>query len=182
MDIVTRLKRFMDSQNLTSSQFADAAGIPRPTLSQLLNGRNKTSEGAKKVSSDIIRKIHDAYPTLNILWLMFGDGDMETDANIEISAPQNVDYYSDFDLQDKENQDVQKHIDFEDEVPDFGSDNFTGSNSPFSDHDISRTNSTIQQPYQNNAPKMTIQPDRAKKVQSIMVFYDDNSFEIFRPA
>ena len=70
MDIVTRLKKFLDDTGISNSQFADTCVIPRPTLSQLLNGRNK------KVSDEVIAKIHRAYPTLNIMWLMFGDGEM----------------------------------------------------------------------------------------------------------
>ena len=70
MDIVSRLKRFLQQSGIANSQFADNCEIPRPTLSQLLNGRNK------KVSDEVIAKIHRAYPHLNIMWLMFGDGDM----------------------------------------------------------------------------------------------------------
>ena len=60
----------MNNAGISSSQFADTCDIPRPTLSQLLNGRNK------KVSDEVIGKIHRAYPTLNVMWLMFGDGEM----------------------------------------------------------------------------------------------------------
>ncbi len=70
MDIVSRLKSFLQQSGIANSQFADNCDIPRPTLSQLLNGRNK------KVSDEVIGKIHRAYPHLNIMWLMFGDGDM----------------------------------------------------------------------------------------------------------
>ncbi len=70
MDIVSRLKLFLQQSGIANSQFADNCEIPRPTLSQLLNGRNK------KVSDEVIAKIHRAYPHLNIMWLMFGDGEM----------------------------------------------------------------------------------------------------------
>lgn len=70
MDIVSRLKIFLQENGISNSLFADNCGIPRPTLSQLLNGRNK------KVSDELIAKIHAAYPALNVMWLMFGDGDM----------------------------------------------------------------------------------------------------------
>jgi predicted transcriptional regulator len=53
MDIVTRLKQFMDYTQLPSSQFADQAQIPRPTLSQIMNGRNK------KISNELITKLHE---------------------------------------------------------------------------------------------------------------------------
>lgn len=72
----------MDSKGIASTQFADMCEIPRPTVSQILNGRNK------KISDEIIRKIHSAFPSLSVSWLMFGEGDMESISNIQFSAPQ----------------------------------------------------------------------------------------------
>lgn len=83
MDLVNRLKHYMDTTQLTISQFADRCGIPRPTMSQLINGRNK------RISDEVINKIHNAFPGLSILWLMFGEGEMDANANIRISEPQN---------------------------------------------------------------------------------------------
>ncbi len=83
MDLVSRLKQYLDARQISVTQFADECSIPRPTGSQLLAGRNK------KVSDEIIGKIHIAYPDLSIVWLMFGEGDMTTDKNIKISEPQN---------------------------------------------------------------------------------------------
>lgn len=82
MDLVNRLKHYMDKSQVTISQFADRCGIPRPTMSQLMNGRNK------RISDEVITKIHNAFPDLSILWLMFGEGDMAPISNIEISEPQ----------------------------------------------------------------------------------------------
>lgn len=83
MDLINRLKYYMDSIGAPISQFADNCGIPRPSMSQLLNGRNK------RISDDVINKIHNAYPDLSILWLMFGEGEMMRVKNIEISEPEN---------------------------------------------------------------------------------------------
>ena len=70
MDIVIRLKEFIARLGISVSTFADNCGIPRPTLSQLLNGRNR------KISNEVLEKIHRAYPQVNMSWLMFGEGDM----------------------------------------------------------------------------------------------------------
>lgn len=83
MDLVNRLKFYMDSIKVPITQFADNCGIPRPSLSQLMNGRNK------RISDEVINKIHNAYPELSIMWLMFGEGEMLKPSNIEISEPQN---------------------------------------------------------------------------------------------
>ena len=69
-DIVSRLKHFLQQMGINTSSFADVCGIPRPSFSQLLSGRNK------KVSNEVIDKIHNAYPELSMMWLMFGDGEM----------------------------------------------------------------------------------------------------------
>lgn len=65
-----RLKLFMDAVGLTPSQLADRCGIPRPSLSAILSGRNK------KISDTLIGQIHAVYPQLSVLWLMFDEGDM----------------------------------------------------------------------------------------------------------
>ena len=93
MDLVSRLKFFMENANIGISQFADTCRIPRPTMSQILNGRNK------KISDELISKIHAAYPQLSVLWLMFGEGDMEIGGNIKISDGENASKNSSTDRQ-----------------------------------------------------------------------------------
>lgn len=179
MDIVDRLKLYIEHLGIASSQFADTASIPRPTLSQLLNGRNK------KVSNEFISKIHEAYPTLNVVWLLFGDGDMETSGNIQISEAKNA-----------ANQATSNTLfpdlkDIEDSTYSLNSDSEKRSNSFFNpENDISdpknarTTNDTrprdadLESMISNRASA----GDNIKKVQSIMIFYSDNSFETFFPS
>lgn len=79
MDLLTRLNDFMQKQRMSSSQFADAIGIPRPSMSQILNGRNK------KISNEFIEKLHQAFPALDMMWLLFG----EVTPNLNASLPDN---------------------------------------------------------------------------------------------
>ncbi|MDE7160333.1 MAG: helix-turn-helix domain-containing protein [Muribaculaceae bacterium] len=69
-NFANRLKVFIETEGLTNSQFADLCEIPRPSLSQIISGRNK------KISDILIGAIHQTFPKLNILWLMFGEGEM----------------------------------------------------------------------------------------------------------
>lgn len=98
MDFVNRLKLFMENGDISISQFADTCRIPRPTMSQILNGRNK------KVSDELIAKIHAAYPELSVLWLMFGEGTMLMQPNTQISEPQNARTSLDWAAQPSESQ------------------------------------------------------------------------------
>lgn len=180
MDIVNRLKFFMESQQIANSQFADTCRIPRPTLSQLLNGRNK------KISDELIGKIHEAFPALSVLWLMFGEGDMMIDENIEISEPQKG---------QKVNAQDEKYVDFQDIAP---------NNNPFQNilemeaNKFSRTKATMtstqqnesiggavdvqRQPESTKSTKVSISTDCNKKITNIVVFYSDNSFQSFAPS
>jgi Predicted transcriptional regulators len=217
MDIVSRLKQYLDLHQVSVTQFADACGIPRPSVSQLLNGRNK------KVSDEVISKIHTAYPDLSMLWLMFGEGNMESVANIEISEAQNQKNSAVSQPKAPVNQQNQQRIDFTSGNPQEKSEIFferesTGyphsereeftfepapASNPFpwtaSDpQPNSKTahgdqNSHGQQPAKpsvqhESAPQpvsqkqsITFNPEKGKRVVSIIVYYDDNSFEPFVP-
>jgi transcriptional regulator with XRE-family HTH domain len=67
----TRLKNWMESEGLKSSQLADNIGVNRATISHILSGRNKPS-------IDFLQKLLSAYPNLNANWLIAGIGYMKT--------------------------------------------------------------------------------------------------------
>ena len=100
--VIGRLKSFIDYLGYSNSQFADKAGIPRPTLSQLVHGRNKS------VSDTLLRKLYESFPQLNITWLLFGQGDMLSSSNFEISErqdPQNK-AYTDSQISDSQQSEI----------------------------------------------------------------------------
>lgn len=172
MDIASGLKKYMELKEIQISQFADTCGIPRPSLSQLLNGRNK------KVSNEVIEKIHRAYPDLSVSWLMFGEGDMLTNGNIEISEPQNDSFkydeptlFTDYDsVSDKPSQFANEHENSSNKI----SAEKTISFPPVTPH-------SVQSQQSDGASSMSLNMSKSRKVVSIMVFYSDNSFETFVP-
>ena len=66
-----RLKNWMESEGLKSSQLADNIGVNRATISHILSGRNKPS-------IDFLQKLLSAYPNINANWLITGIGYMDT--------------------------------------------------------------------------------------------------------
>lgn len=170
MDIVNRLTTFMETYGIGSTQFADACGIPRPTLSQILSGRNK------KISDAVIAKIHSAYPSLSVLWLLFGEGPMESGpaARVQSSvqeptpqvpaqpAPRNS-----FSVDQNENSDDMGGL-------------FSGDTLFFGDED-SEKESTKTVNTGAEEPVLTIPADGSKSIVNIMVFYSDNSYQSFVP-
>ncbi len=188
MDLVSRLKQYLDSRQISITQFADECGIPRPTGSQLLAGRNK------KVSDEIISKIHAAYPDLNIVWLMFGEGDMVTGANIEISEPQNTRISPAQQQQQADNQTLDFEIDFNENSSQNSSEKIqtpvpapeapatftfaSPAEPPVPPTPGSRPAETPDAPDEDS---ITLTPGKGKRVTGIVVYYDDCTYESFIP-
>lgn len=173
MDIVTRLKQFMVALNIANSQFADTCRIPRPTISQILNGRNK------KISDELISKIHEAYPQLSVLWLMFGEGDMIVGSNIKISEPKIGDNVSFNSVQNSDDESIMRSFDFDAPLLENQQENISVN--------IPQQNS-VQKVEYRESDKVAISKNNpvlinatSKRVIEIRVFYDDNSYEIFVP-
>jgi len=67
-----RLKNWMESRGLKSSELAHFIGVNRATISHILSGRNKPS-------IDFLQKLLSVFPKLNSNWLITGIGYMNTD-------------------------------------------------------------------------------------------------------
>lgn len=76
----TRLKLFLEVNNLTQAEFADNINVVRASVSHVLSGRNNPSY-------EFIRSVMQKYPTLNIEWLMFGKGKMYKDGSAALQKP-----------------------------------------------------------------------------------------------
>ena len=177
MDIVTRLKEFINYLNIPVTQFADNCSIPRPTLSQLLNGRNK------KVSDELIG--------------MFGEGDMLHNSNIEISRPKNDDIPVNSAIQSSEKEENSPSIDFNNLFTQNPSEKISVADSSKESSFRASLDFTADTNRQSDTQHMTIgsdfdgstasantitfNPDSNRKIVNIIVYYSDNSFESFVP-
>lgn len=62
-----RLEELLELLHLTPTQFANAIGVQRGTFQNALNGRNEPS-------LKIIMAIHNAFPDVELEWLLYGKG------------------------------------------------------------------------------------------------------------
>lgn len=162
MDIVSRLKQFISYLNIPVTQFADLCKIPRPTLSQLLNGRNK------KISDEILRKLHYKYPILNILWLLYGEGNMLLNNNSIPLKSQNPINFTD--------DSSEKNLINKLEYPNSEAIKKIGDNNASLD-----AKETISEHKNKVKSEIDSTLDLKKKIVNIIVYYSDNSFESFIP-
>lgn len=188
MDIISRLKQYIGYKRIPVTAFADKCGISRPSMSQLLNGRNK------KVSHELIQHVHDAYPDLNVLWLMFGQGEMLNDVtgksnkladvtddeatldNFNVSLPGAGNINTPVDDTDYAGQ----YLDFS-AIEDATEAATTGSMA--ADKMFRSVNGAEND---ENTPlddaEQSFDVAQPKKIVSIIVYYSDNSFESFGPT
>lgn len=172
-NFATRLKLFMDSIDVASSQFADSCEIPRPSFSQLLSGRNQ------KVSDVLISKIHSAYPQLSIMWLMFGEGKMLADESSDDSSESSS---------ESPDNDTAKNLHNLQENPSNPPANSGYSNLKGLTPTQNPTQSSIFQQLEDNKKIVELQMQIEKlqknprRVAQITVYYDDSTFETFIPS
>ncbi len=174
-NFATRLKLFMDTIGVASSQFADSCEIPRPSFSQLLSGRNQ------KVSDVLIKKIHSVYPELSIIWLMFGEGTMLS------GTPETSDNGNHSD-DAHHNVNPEKNGDDSGNNPIIGKQDCEYSNLGALTTTQTTHQSALQQRLEESNRIMELQMQienlqkNPRKVSQITVYYDDSTFETFVPA
>lgn len=177
MDIVNRLKIYMESKGIGSTQFADSCKIPRPTLSQILSGRNK------KISDEVISKIHNAFPQLSVMWLLFGEGQMELVANNQFSEPlKGVQTPSQTASTNAFSSTVNNTENTANQI-DSGLFGFDNTREPliFDEEEELHETKPSESTETCETPLVTIPADGTKSIVNIMVFYSDNSFQSFVP-
>ena len=160
--VAARLKLFIDTTGLTSSQFADMCGIPRPSLSQLLNGRNK------KISDVLVGQIHAAFPEMSVVWLLFGEGPVKVSSHNESSG------------------DADKR-DMADKIPTDGKQLPEFLNVEALKDGVSNSNLSKNQVFESDLKILDLQrqieklKQNPRKVVQITIYYDDSTFETFVP-
>lgn len=180
-NVAERLKTFIETKGLTYSQFADMCGIPRPSLSQLLTGRNK------KISDILVGQIHNMFPELSIVWLLFGEGPMENrkeNEETKINTPKDENFPDSlFSMEDPVQEDSKKI------VFNTGARQFTQisqGNGLKREPETSQHADLLIQNLQNKIKDLQGQIENLKKnprkVAHITVYYDDSTFETFFPG
>jgi DNA-binding XRE family transcriptional regulator len=84
-DFIKRLEIILDYYALSASGFADKIGVQRSSLSHLLSGRNKPS-------LDLILKIIENFPEVDLYWILNGKGnfpksEIKMESNFQTTTP-----------------------------------------------------------------------------------------------
>lgn len=159
--VAARLKSFINFMGLSDSQFADKCGISRPTLSLLLAGKNK------KISDVMLTQIHEAFPDVSILWLLFGEGEMIKKENSPSINPENADENLKFKNETTESDEQLNLVNLkqlENIIKDVVNKSFEASKTDLEEIVLKISGE-----------------ETLRKASKITVYYDDSTFETFVP-
>lgn len=75
-----RFKQLLEEKNLTATKFAALIKVNASAMSHILNGRSKPG-------FDVLDKIGQAFPDINLNWLISGKGKMYVTDNVSKPTP-----------------------------------------------------------------------------------------------
>lgn len=136
-----RFKQLLEEKNLTATRFAAMIKVNASAMSHILNGRSKPG-------FDVLDKIAQAFPDVNLNWLISGKGSLY---NNRISTP----------AKEVEKIHVQKNL-FEEEEKRFP---------------IEEKNTKAEEILRPAVSVASIPTAKGKKVKRIILFFEDGSFE-----
>lgn len=164
-----RIELLMKCFELSPSQFADRTGIQRASVSHIISGRNKPS-------LEVMQKISEAFPSVDIRWLMTGNGEEPIAGASKEIAGANVVENTLFPAQTlKPVPEAQTAVP---RVP--------AVNEPEPVRQPRRQSSTVHQQAERSPRKTVLQRmqqvhSNEKRIKEIRVYYTDGTYEILFP-
>lgn len=158
-----RILQLMKSANLSNAEFAEKIGISTSSLSHIFSGRNNPS-------LDVVMRIHKSYPSVNLNWLLYGEGEMyggveNSDADDNASAEASISI-SGFGLFDNMPENP--------EIP--------GNRQPVSDFSKNNASETGYSPSKIVERETVRYVERPQpQITEIRIFFDNGTYQVFKP-
>lgn len=160
-----RILQIMKSASLSNAEFAEKIGISTSSLSHIFSGRNNPS-------LDVVMRIHKSYPTININWLLYGEGEMTqersvvsdtTTDSVQINEPMQITGFGVF-----ENSSENREIPANGQVA-----------SEFCKDNASETTENGGKITEREVIKYIEKPQ--PKITEIRIFFDNGTYQVFKP-
>ncbi len=156
--MVNRIFAFIESMQLTPTEFADKIGVSRASISSIKTGRTQPT-------LSLVEKIKQHFPEIDINWLILGEGD----APIVNNKEQEIELFSE--------DGVKSDVDI---TPNSSNDNAVNE---YQAVYIAETPCKTDEGHQeiNKETNMLTQStfERKRSVKKVILLYDDGSFEEF---
>ena len=170
-----RIELLMKCYDLSPSQFAERTGIQRASVSHIISGRNKPS-------LEVMLKVYDAFPGVDMKWLMTGVGEEPVRSSMPEDVPSAIDtLFPGVDTAPQRPQQLENNL-------------FAPAVEPVQQEEPKPRRTPVQQPVREKAvpePRTrrapanrlaqvaALQPD--KKIKEIRIYYSDGTYETLVP-
>ncbi len=186
-----RIVELMSHFKLTAGALAEAIGVQPSSVSHVLSGRNRPS-------LDFVLRILEQYPEVSSDWLLHGSGKMLKQAQSENPLQGSL-----FGSEEESEADVRLEDEqIRESVADAASEQETvqQESAPVSSARSPRQEREVKPAVQKPAPRRAVQrnqsakseaakapaqedkPQSQRRIERIIIFYSDNTFEQFSPA
>lgn len=164
----TRLRQFLLAENISQSQFADTIGVARASISHILSGRNKPG-------FEFFTSLARHYPSLNLTWLITGNGRMYVTGGPQSAEDITQLQYSTPSAMNDSEGDLPPDTLPEEDLFSSVSDESAGRcrNRKFPDESPAPPEYSILRDISPKAPESA----GKRHISRVIVFYDDNTFE-----
>lgn len=152
-DFIKRLEIILDYYALSASGFADKVGVQRSSLSHLLSGRNKPS-------LDLILKIVESFPEVDLYWILNGKGNFpKSEMQNEVITVSSTPF----------EKNIPEEIKMENQPNLFSTEPIVGKN-------------RVDENFKNNFSNTRIleNPIMDSDIDQIVVFYKDGTFKSYK--
>ena len=149
MEIRDRFKMIIERKQLTAGEFAESIDVVPSTISHILSSRNKYP------STEVLLKLRQRYPDVNINWLLNGEGNMYNELRKEEQIPNEYSLFAD----NPENISMR-----------------------CSAGDTDRPLGHKEKETKTHVEKEIIYKEKPpRRITEIRIFFDDNTYETFKP-
>ena len=156
--MVNRIFTFIESLQLTPTEFADTIGVSRASISSIKTGRTQPT-------LSLVEKIKQRFPEIDINWLILGEGD----APIVNRSESETELFSDDEV--KAEIEVTQTLSNDDTANEYQA--VYIAETP---RKIEEEPQVVNQ--ETNAPVQSTS-ERKRSVKKVILLYDDGSFEEF---
>ncbi|MGN0310642.1 MAG: helix-turn-helix domain-containing protein [Bacteroides sp.] len=157
MTVIERFQQVMEHFGLNAGTFAERINVSQATISHIINGRNKYP------STDVLLRLHDTFPKVNLNWLITGEGisGLEEDNENTPSDPNANPDSSDSPTYDG-----------------VSANNGTAAAKYRKENGL---DAALNAAYEAKKQEVVYRERPQRKITEIRIFFDDNTFETFTP-
>lgn len=157
MTVIERFQQVMEHFGLNAGTFAERIGVSQATISHIINGRNKYP------STDVLLRLHDSFPMINLNWIITGEGASGLEEQKENSLASDEEACSEADN------------------PSYNDVSSSEGTLATKYRKENSSTPTVNANYGALKQEVVYRDRPQRKITEIRIFFDDNTFETFTP-